>query len=226
MPGSDLNPFELQSIRGFPDTLKIYRIKRSKFWQCRYFVAGRGLIRKSTRCTEKAEATDFAKDFYETILLERRSGRLTSQSSFAQYAEQLLERQKSMVARGELNLRMVAEDRGKLRTDVLPKFGELHIGKITTSMVRDYIDDISAERNLSPSTLKKHVVLIRKVFRTAVEDNALDRIPIMPVIKRKDQPRTWFDDKEYKLLRDTCRSMAEKDKDSLIGRDYSKRNRF
>ena len=226
MSNTGLNPFELQSIKGFPDTLKIYRIKRSKFWQCRYFVAGRGLIRKSTRCAEKSAAIEFAKDFYETILLEQRSGRLTSQASFGAYAEKLLERQEAMVLRGELDRRMIVEERGKLKRDVLPALGEHHIGKISTAMIRDFIDALSAERHLSPSSLKKYVVLIRKTFKTAAEGNAIERIPIMPTIKSKHSPRTWFDEQEYKTLRETCKIMADDETETQLGRDYSTRNRF
>lgn len=118
MPSGDLNPYDLTSIKGYPDALKVYRIARSKFWQCRYFVPGRGLIRKSTRCTEQGAAIEFAKDLYENILLEQRSGRLTSQASFASFAEKLMDRQESMVARGELDSRMVIEERAKLSRDV------------------------------------------------------------------------------------------------------------
>jgi hypothetical protein len=57
---------------------------------------------------------------------------------------------------------------------------------------------LSAERNLSPSTLKKYVVLTRKILKVATEENAIDRIPVMPVVKSKHSPRTWFDDKEYR----------------------------
>jgi len=226
MSNVGLNPYELQSIQGFPDTLKIYRIKRSKFWQCRYFVPGRGLIRKSTRCSDKSAAIEFAKDFYETILLEQRSGRLTSQASFSAYAGKLLKRQESMVLRGELDRRMIVEERGKLNRDVLPALGAHHIGKISTAMIRDFIDQLSAERHLSPSSLKKYVVLIRKTFKTAAEENAIERIPIMPTIKGKHSPRTWFDEHEYKFIRETCMRMAEMETGASSSRDYSTRNRF
>ncbi len=100
MARGDLNPYDLTSIKGYPDALKVYRIARSKFWQCRYFVPGRGLIRRSTRCTDQGAAIEFAKELYANILIEQRSGRLTSQASFASFAEKLMERQESMVARG------------------------------------------------------------------------------------------------------------------------------
>ncbi len=123
MPSGDLNPFDLTLIKGFPDYLKIYRIARSKYWQYRYFVPGRDLIRKSTYCTDKSEAVGFAKGFYENILLEQRSVRLTSQASFGSFAEKLMDHQKSLVTRGELDPRMITEERAKLNRYVLPTIG-------------------------------------------------------------------------------------------------------
>ena len=57
-------PVEQHSIAGFPETLVIYRMPASRYWQVRAYVAGRGLLRKSTRSSERTSAVAFAKDFY------------------------------------------------------------------------------------------------------------------------------------------------------------------
>lgn len=219
-------PTEQHHVPGFPETLVIYKIPASRLWQVRAFVAGRGLLRKSTRTDHRPTALAFAKDFYETILLERRSGRITNEASFQKFATLLQSRQEAKIARGERREGLKSiyrEDKRKLEKDILPEFGDYHIGKITSGMVEDFVNELSHDRGLSPSTLKKHVVLIRKVFKEGVKEGALTAVPIMPTITREDKPRPWFPEPAYRTLLKTCREMAKEGHD---GRDYSTRNGF
>lgn len=219
-------PTELHHVPGYPETLAIYKIPASRFWQMRSFVTGRGLVRKSTQTTEWATAIAMAKEFYQSILLERRTGKVTEQASFMHYAKVLQGRQAARIARGERRdgpRSVQSEDQLKLDKDILPALGSHHVGKVSTAMVEDYINELSEDRGLSASTLKKHVVLIHKVLREAVKDGTLSAVPIMPTISREDKPRPWFRDEEYRTLLKTCREMA---KNGHEGRDYRTRNRF
>lgn len=219
-------PTELHHVPGYPDTLAIYKMPASRFWQMRAFVTGRGLIRKSTQTTEWATALAMAKEFYGNILLERRSGKVTPQASFEHYSKVLQSRQDAKIARGERRggqRSVKSEDQLKLDKDILPALGTHHVGKITSAMVEDYINTLSGDRGLTPSTLKKHVVLIHKVLREAVKDGTLSAVPIMPTISREDRPRPWFRDADYRTLLKTCRELAQ---EGHTGRDYRTRNRF
>lgn len=53
-------------------------------------------------------------------------------------------------------------------------------------MVEDYINELPADRNLTPTTLKKHAILIHKVLKEAVKDGTLAAAPLMPTISRED----------------------------------------
>lgn len=218
-------PIEQHHVPGFPDTLVIYKIPASRHWQMRAFVPGRGLIRKSTRTTDRAPAIAVAKEFYENILLERRIGKVTSQASFEHYSKILQGRQAAKIARGERrdgSRSVKAEDQRKLDKDILPALGSHHVGKISSGMVEDYINDLSSDRNLTPSTLKKHTVLIHKVLKEAVKDGTLSAVPLMPTISREDKPRPWFRDEDYRKVLKTCRELA---KEGYQGRNYRTRNR-
>ena len=46
------NPYDIESVSGYPRALQIYRIPASSAWQVRLFV-GRKYLRKSTRCESK-----------------------------------------------------------------------------------------------------------------------------------------------------------------------------
>ena len=88
---------------GYPNKLVIFQIAASPYWWCRYYSQGK-ILKKSTKTTDKREAKEIAKRFYEDILLkERQSKSLDSDSSFERIAEELLKEQQLLIFRGERN---------------------------------------------------------------------------------------------------------------------------
>jgi len=59
-------------LGGYPDKLVIFKLPASKFWWCRYFTQKR-VLKRSTKTEDKREALQFAKKFYEEILLRERN---------------------------------------------------------------------------------------------------------------------------------------------------------
>ncbi len=160
------NPYEIESVSGYPDALQIYRIPASKFWQVRLFV-GRKYLRKSTKHDGKREAIEFAKRFFDEVKLAQRLDFDVHRDTFAACANKLMERQKGLVSRGERDGRLLSEDKRKLDKDLLPYFGTMAVADITTETLDDYITHISGERKLSASTINKHLVVVRKVLNEA-----------------------------------------------------------
>jgi len=113
------NPYDIESVSGYPNALQIYRIPASSAWQVRLFV-GRKYLRKSTRCESKAEAVKFAKRFYDDVKLAERLDFDVHRDSFAACANHLMKRQEALVGRGERDERLISEDRKKLAKDILP----------------------------------------------------------------------------------------------------------
>ena len=72
-----------------------------------------------------------------------------------------------------------------------------------------FIAELHAEKGLSQSSLKKYVVLVRKVLKEAERDGAIDHIPTLPTIKRTENPRPWFSPEKYALLLQTCRDLRD-----------------
>ena len=75
-PKSRHTPTELRTIRGFPETLKLVRMPASKFWYVRMYMKGSGFVKKSTRCENFNDASQFAIDWYEDRIIEKKSHRL------------------------------------------------------------------------------------------------------------------------------------------------------
>lgn len=203
------NPYAVQQISGYPRALQIYRIPASSFWQVRLFV-GRKYLRKSTRCESKADAIKFAKRFFDDVKLAERMDFDVYRDSFAACANHLMKRQRHLVDRGERDERYLSEDRNKLSKDILPFFGTMAVADVTSQALDDYIDHICGERKLSPATLSRHIVVIRKVLKEAQRRGYLKALPLFPTIKRRDNPRPYFTDAEYLKLWKTASKLAKK----------------
>jgi hypothetical protein len=90
--------------------------------------------------------------------------------SFETYSEKFQETQGREIRRGNLSDEQVYEDRRKLEVDVIPYLGSYSVRKIDYNLVDHFIDDLISERDLSASSLKKYVILIRKVLKEAERD--------------------------------------------------------
>jgi len=196
---SRTTPYDLTPIRAYPNTLQIYRIEASKYWQVRLFV-DRKYVRESTKCEAKQDAIKYAKRFYDEIRIAQRLDTDVHRDTFAACAKSLMKRQETLVATNQRDSRIISEDRKKLNRDILPFFGTKNVASITASTIDDYVVNIGA-RKLSPSTISKHLVVIRKVLGEAQRKSYIRSLPVFPKIKRKDNPRPYFTLKEMDKLR-------------------------
>ena len=194
--------------RGYPDKLVIFKIAASPFWWCRYYTQKR-ILKKSTKTEDKRIATEFAKRFYEDILLrERNQLPLAVSNSFERCARELLREQDQLIARGERNPKLNLNDRQKLEKDILPYFKDYSLKDIGYKHLNDFVTQLSA-RGLKPTSIKVHLNVIHKIFNLALRENLLDRLPPMPKVKISDSPRGWFNEQEYDKLRKTTQSLIK-----------------
>ena len=96
--------------------------------------AGR-FVKKSTRCERLIDAKDFAKDWYEERVLERRNHKVIEEQSFAAFAQRFQTTQKRQISRGELVEEMFYNDKLKLDNDLLPYLGHIHVSKIDYNLI-------------------------------------------------------------------------------------------
>ena len=200
-------PYDIQTVPKYPKSLQIYRIPASKYFQVRLFV-DRKYIRKSTKCENRNDAIEYAKEFYDSVRIAQRLDINVHTDTFYACTKHLIKRQESLINRGERNERINTEDKKKLDKDILPYFGTIGVAAITTDRIEDYIDDLTSRRKLSPSTLSKHLIVIRKVLNEGFKRGFIKSLPPFPTIKRKDNPRPYFDDNEYKKLRETAKRLS------------------
>lgn len=193
--------------KGYPDKLVIFRLPASSYWWVRYWTQNK-MVKKSTKTPRKNEALQFAKKFYEDILLrERNLLPITKSPTFKKVSDLLIDEQTALIVRGERNEKLNVNDEQKLRKDLLPFFQDIHVRDITFKHINDYVTKL-AGRGLKPATIKVHLNLIHKILVLASREGLLDRMPVMPKVKSVDSPRGWFNEDEYEVLKKTASDIA------------------
>ncbi len=203
---SRTTPYGIESVPRFPEGLQIYRIPASHHWQVRYFIDGK-YIRKTTKTENKAEAIQFAKELYDSVRLSERLDEQKHPHTFAAASRRFLKHQATQIAAGDLGARNQYEDQIKLDKDLLPYFQTMDVNKITKQTINEYFASLNA-RHLSKATRTKHLITIRKVLKHASDSGILKALPTFPTIGQNANPRGFFDQKEYRTLRETAKRYA------------------
>ncbi|WP_295993705.1 hypothetical protein [Rugamonas sp.] len=191
-------PDTLESIKGYPDKLKIYLMAASSFWQVRFF-DGKSTIKRSTGQTDKREAIKSAISFYEKLLINKHNGvAIVKNTRFDACASSFMQAQAARVMRKEMSAECHRNDQYFLDGKVLPDFRELNIAEINYEHLQKFVDKIGVD--LSGSSIQRYLGLIRKIFDHAQNRDLLKSIPKFPKIPKHDEPRGWFNFKEYDKL--------------------------
>jgi site-specific recombinase XerD len=84
----------------------------------------------------------------------------------------------------------------------------MNVKDVTFKHLDNYITTLR-QRNLKPPTINGHLSLIHKILSLSQRENLIDRLPTFPRVKRKDSPRGWFNNDEYKLLLKTTKQIIQ-----------------
>jgi hypothetical protein len=204
-------PSTLSHVRGYPQKLVIYQLEASPYWWVRYYASGK-ILRKSTKETDKSRAYEFAKQFFNEILLRQQGGQTLSPQSaknFAVCAQAMLKAQADRLARGEITKITHDNDKLRLNKHVLPFFGKKDVADITYRDGEDFLATLT-NLNLSSATLGSYMGLVKKVLGYAHRNSLISSVPQLPLVKRKDQPRGWFTTREYRALARHAVTWADK----------------
>jgi hypothetical protein len=96
-------PETIERIKGYPDKLILFKVPASPFWWVRYHDSRP--IKRSTKTQSKQEAIRFAKQFYESVLVNNALGHSNNAKakSFVLCADALIREDEEKRKRGELS---------------------------------------------------------------------------------------------------------------------------
>jgi integrase len=199
----------LQTIRGYPDRLKIFRIPASSYWWVRA-TFGERRIKRSTKEESKAKAIAFAKQFYEDLLRNNHAVPLSTSRSFNSVAHSLQEEHRQKAGSGERNQRYETDLKRQLHFRIKPFFSQYALRDINYERLSAFIA-VMRNDEVSPNTIKRYLVTVRQILKHAIKLNLLDKMPIFPTVSAKDNPRPWFSEDEYDLLKEKSKEIAKGD---------------
>ena len=219
--------------------LAIYKQSRSPFWYVRCYMPFEGRYNQviSTKTDSEREARKIAEDFYIECAVKKRAlgGELPSGSkpakdlrySFSSVADEFLGDRKRHAGNNPKHLRNFHDTRKLVdaKNGLRAFFGKRDISTIVTADVRDYMvfaEEQSSKGSLSASTRSKHLVTLNLVMKSAYEKGLIGTLPRMPKQRTVDNPRPWFDSKEYHQLWLKALSVS-KEADKAGDKDKAKR---
>lgn len=210
----------LTGVRGYPDKLRIFRIRGSCFWQARCFMNGKMYVR-SMRTIEKRKALEAAKQFYEELIVRLNNtgksehdridaGRINQtriKHTFTAIANRAVDAEKGRMLRGELSLQSFKALRNRFKKQILPYFADKDIGVVKHDEISAFTAMLVA-RGASSITVMQYLQSIRMVFKYALVNDLVNKIPPFPKIKLSSQPRGGFSVSEYRQLLRAAKKLA------------------
>lgn len=181
-------------------------------------IGNRRVHTKSTGTSDFQLAASRAQDFYGEMLLTKQGGILPQgkQSDrayrFDLIADAWLDDLQRSAGDDDRRLRRYRDHRKIVMASngLAAFFGRRDIRMITPKLIADYLD--FAERGstkgvFKPTTKKNHLSTLSLLLGFAVDSNLLDRLPKMPSVKMRDNPRPVFTDWEYHQLLVGCEAI-------------------
>ena len=205
-------PSTLQTVKGLPDTVKLYKVPASDFYWVRLYDAN--WIKRSTRTTNKNDAIAFAKNFYAEWYSNKVNGvsivkSNKSVTTFIKCAEAVIEENRQQGLRNELSASYVATQQQVIRNYITEFFKDYDIKDVDYAALNTF-KTFLYDKDIKPATIALQFAALKKVINYAEMHKFIPTRPIFPKIKNDAEARLPFTEKEYIHLRRTARSLVNK----------------
>ena len=193
--------------------LSLYKTGRSPYYFVRIWnPIKKKYLTRSTKETTRIDARQVAQELFSKLHTTKFK-KTPSNKTFNHFANLLMKQQKSMSGKTRSE-RFHVDDEGLIlrkEDGINEYFGNKNINDITTYDLRDYLTvlDDNRDKGLSASSKSKHLIIISKILKIAYEKGSLDKMPMIPKVSKKDNPRPSFTEKQYKLFLKTTRDVID-----------------
>lgn len=197
----------MQTIRGYPSTLVIYKSAASRFFWVRCFFNGKYKI-KTTKSETVKSAKGFAVQFYKDTLLSS----VTTKTS---------DRNKQFATVGNLFFQSTQKnttastykaDYNRYSQHILKEFNQQEVDSITNAQISQFVEKLLAT-GIKPATIKHHIIVLRKILKFAIANDLMTNLPVFPRITGKlqtSQKRDYLTVPEYDLVCKCADELAKK----------------
>ena len=201
----------LESLAGYPPSLKIYKIPASNFYWVRYFDGVR--ITRSTKTSNKKQAISFAKSFFNQLLHNKINGishaKAKKLSTFMQCLEGVIQEDQVAAKCNELSDTYARSQKQVLRKYIAEFFKDMAIEDVDYAALNSF-KALLYDKDLKTATIKVQFAGLKKIFRYAEIHKFIKIRPHFPKIQQDENARPPFNEREYIQLRKTARSLLNK----------------
>jgi hypothetical protein len=204
-----LNPIKetMQTVRGYPSTLVIYKISASRFYWSRCYFNGKYKV-KTTKSENVKSAKEFAAKFYKDTLLSS----ITTKTS---------NRNKQFAVVGNLFFQSTEKnsttstykaDHNRYTQHILNEFNQQEVDTITNAQISQFVEKLLAT-GIKPATIKHHIIVLRKILKFAIANDLMTNLPVFPRITGKLQTslkRDYLTVPEYDQVCKSAETLAKK----------------
>jgi len=197
----------METVRGFPTSLVIYKSAASRFYWVRCYFNGKYKV-KSTKSTSSKDAKQFAIEFYKKTLLNPTTTHSDSlNKKFAIIGNQFFNTTVSNSNPGTYK-----SDYNRYSQHILKEFNQQDIDTITNAQISNFVQKLYAT-GIKHATVKHHLVVLRKIMKFALANDLMKNLPVFPRITGQLQTslrRDYLTPDEYDLLCATAEKLANK----------------
>lgn len=197
----------MQTIRGYPSSLVIYKSAASRFFWVRCYFNGKYMI-KTTKTEYEKPAKEFAVQFYKDTLLHSvttKSSNLNKQ--FAVVGNLFFESTQKNTTPTTFKT-----DFNRYTQHILKEFNQQDVDSITNAQISQFVEKLHAT-GIKPATIKHHIIVLRKILKFAIANDLMKNLPVFPRITGKLQTslkRDYLTVPEYDLVCKRAGELAEK----------------
>ena len=187
----------MQTVRGYPSSLVIYKTAASRFYWVRCYFNGKYKV-KTTKSESVKSAKEFAVQFYKDTLLSS----VTAKTS---------DRYKQFAVVGNLFFQSTQKnstastykaDYNRYAQHILKEFNQQEVDTITNAQISQFVEKLLAT-GIKPATIKHHIIVLRKILKFAIANDLMTNLPVFPRITGKLQTslkRDYLTVPEYNLV--------------------------
>ncbi len=196
----------MQTIRGYPSSLVIYKTAASRFFWVRCYFNGKYKV-KTTKSETVKSAKEFAAQFYKDTLLSS----VTTKTS---------DRNKQFAVVGSLFFQSTEKnststtykaDYNRYTQHILKEFNQQEVDTITNAQISQFVEKLHAT-GIKPATIKHHIIVLRKILKFAIANDLMKNLPVFPRITGKLQTslkRDYLTVPEYDLVCKCAEELAD-----------------
>ena len=209
-PKNRLTPIKetIQTIRGYPSSLIVYKSAASRFYWVRCYFNGRYKV-KTTKSETPKNAKQFAVAFYKNTLLNTDSTTTPNQlnKQFAIVGNLFFKSNEKNTTSSTFK-----SDFNRYTQHILKEFNQQEIDTITNSQISLFVEKLY-DTGIKPATIKHHIIVLRKIMKFAIANDLMSHLPVFPRITGKLQTslkRDYLTVTEYDLVCKCAEKLSKK----------------